>query len=184
MHVDDPVGATTVHGVCGIWGVVAVGLFAENVSLGTTNDRTGLFLGGGWYLLGVQSLAALCLTVWGLVTTFIILFIINKITPLRMDEHEELLGADYAEHNIKMESCQCCCSSPMQKEPNGTIDQSMNVRQRNVTNNIFDEIGSKREKEFQRKGFDNQGYEGKFSMRGTDTEESQIERNRSNDEAV
>lgn len=183
--MDDPVGATTVHGVCGIWGVIAVGLFAENVSLGTTNDRTGLFIGGGWYLLGVQSLAALCLSVWGAITTFIILFLIDKITPLRMDEHEELLGADYAEHNIRMEGCQCCCSSTMsRKDTNGALEHGTNLRQRNVSNNIFDEIGSKREKEFKKDGFDNQGYEGKFTMRETDVKDSQLERNQQNDEAV
>lgn len=63
--VDDPVGATAVHGLGGIWGVVAIGLFADDPKpLETTGGRKGLFKGGGWYLLGIQSFAALCLTVW------------------------------------------------------------------------------------------------------------------------
>lgn len=169
--MDDPVGATTVHGVCGIWGVIAVGLFAENVSLGTTNDRMGLFIGGGWYLLGVQSLAALCLAVWGALSTFILLFLIDKITPLRMDEHEEMLGADYAEHNLKIETCHCNCTNTTS---NGSLDT--NLRQRNVSSNIFDEIASKREKEFNKKeGFDNQAYEGKFTIRETENDHQRNE---------
>lgn len=65
MGVDDPVGASAVHGVGGMWGVIAVGLFADNPKpLETTNGRTGLFKGGGWYLLGIQCLSALCLLCW------------------------------------------------------------------------------------------------------------------------
>lgn len=63
--VDDPVGASAVHGIGGVWGVIAVGFFADNpIPLETTNGRTGLFKGGGWYLLGIQSLTALCLAAW------------------------------------------------------------------------------------------------------------------------
>lgn len=102
MAVDDPVGASSVHGVCGIWGVIAVGLFADNpIPLGTTNGRSGLFKGGGWYLLGVQSLAALCLACWGVCSTVLLLWFINKIIPIRMDPNEELLGADLMEHRIR-----------------------------------------------------------------------------------
>lgn len=82
--------------------MLAVGLFSDNpIALGTTNGRSGLFKGGGWYLLGVQSLSAVCLTVWGLFTTFLILWIINKIIPIRMSAKYQMLGADYIEHNIK-----------------------------------------------------------------------------------
>ncbi|XP_017035778.1 putative ammonium transporter 2 [Drosophila kikkawai] len=102
MGVDDPVGASAVHGVCGIWGVIAVGLFADNpIPLDTTNGRSGLFKGGGWYLLGIQTLSALCLVCWGICSTFLLLFVINKIIPIRMDPHEELLGADLTEHRIR-----------------------------------------------------------------------------------
>lgn len=83
-------------------GVLAVGLFADNpIPLDTTNGRSGLFKGGGWYLLGVQSLSALCLACWGISITFGLLWIINKIVPIRMDPNEELLGADLMEHRIR-----------------------------------------------------------------------------------
>lgn len=105
LKIDDPVGASSVHGICGIWGVIAVGLFADNpVPLGTTNERSGLFKGGGWYLLGIQSLSALCLLVWGISSTFFLLWSINKFVPIRMDENEELLGADLMEHRIRHSS--------------------------------------------------------------------------------
>jgi ammonia channel protein AmtB len=105
MGVDDPVGASAVHGLGGIWGVIAVGLFADNPKpLTITNDRMGLFKGGGWYLFGIQCLAALCLLSWGVLTTFILLWGINKIVPIRMDPNEELLGADLTEHKISHHS--------------------------------------------------------------------------------
>lgn len=100
--IDDPVGASAVHGVSGIWGVIAVGLFADNpVPLETTNGRSGLFKGGGWYLLGIQCLSAFLLTLWGTVSTFVLLWCIDKIIPIRMDPNEELLGADLMEHRIR-----------------------------------------------------------------------------------
>lgn len=102
IGIDDPVGASSVHGLCGIWGVLAVGLFAENpYPLDTTRGRSGLFHGGGWYLLGVQFLACVCLASWSIVTTFILLWIVDMIIPIRMEEHEELLGADLVEHHIR-----------------------------------------------------------------------------------
>ncbi|CRL04219.1 CLUMA_CG017324, isoform A [Clunio marinus] len=101
MGVDDPVGASSVHGIGGIWGVIAVGLFADDPKpLKTTSGRTGLFKGGGWELFGIQCLAALCLLTWGVLSTFILLWVINKIVPIRMDPNEELLGADLMEHRI------------------------------------------------------------------------------------
>lgn len=82
--------------------MIAVGLFADNpVPLDTTNGRKGLFKGGGWYLLGIQSLSALCLTCWGICSTFALLWLINKLIPIRMDPNEELLGADLMEHRIR-----------------------------------------------------------------------------------
>ncbi|CRK86663.1 CLUMA_CG000499, isoform A [Clunio marinus] len=123
LRIDDPVGAIAVHGVSGIWGVLAVGLFADDTHLGSTSGRLGVLKGGGWYLLGVQSLAVICIVFWATSSTFLLLWIVNKITPLRMDPKDELLGADYTEHNIM--------SSPVAKETttnssssNGRNDES------------------------------------------------------------
>lgn len=102
IGVDDPVGAIAVHMIGGIWGVLAVGLFADNpVPLGTTSGRKGLFRGGGWYLLGVQALEVVSLLIWGLLTTFFVLWLINLIVPIRASQNEELLGFDLMEHKIR-----------------------------------------------------------------------------------
>lgn len=153
--MDDPVGATAVHGIGGIWGVVAVGLFAEAVPLGTTNEHSGVFIGGGWYLFGVQLLAAVSLTIWGLASTFILLFLVSKISPLRMDEHEELLGADFSEHNMEPITCGCHDNKEVSKRESAP----------KTISNIFDEIAKKRERGVQRQGEDNFGYEGRFTLR-------------------
>lgn len=57
--------------------------------------------GGGWYLFGVQSLSVVCIVFWGVSSTFLLLWLVNKITPLRMEPKDEMLGADYTEHNIQ-----------------------------------------------------------------------------------
>lgn len=83
-------------------GVIAVGLFADNpIPLTTTNGRRGLFKGGGWSLLGIQCTSALCLVCWGTGSTFLLLYIINRIVPIRMDPTDELMGADVMEHFIR-----------------------------------------------------------------------------------
>lgn len=52
-------------------------------------------------MFGVQSLTVVCIVFWGVSSTFLLLWLVNKITPLRMDPKDEILGADYAEHGIK-----------------------------------------------------------------------------------
>ncbi|KAJ8971029.1 hypothetical protein NQ317_013962 [Molorchus minor] len=85
-----------------VLGVIAVGIFAENpFPLDTTSGRSGLLKGGGLYLLGIQCLTVLCLLTWGIVSTIILLWLINKIIVIRMDIHVELLGADLTEHLVK-----------------------------------------------------------------------------------
>ncbi|KAI8441393.1 hypothetical protein MSG28_015008 [Choristoneura fumiferana] len=102
LRVDDPVGASSVHGACGFWGVLAVGLFADNpIPMDTTKGRSGLFKGGGWYLLGVQGLTGVCLMAWGSLVTMALLWLIDQVLPIRMDPYDELLGADLTEHRIR-----------------------------------------------------------------------------------
>ncbi|XP_054711135.1 putative ammonium transporter 3 [Uloborus diversus] len=104
LHVDDPVGAIAVHGAGSLWGMIAVGFFVEKDTLMKfSNNLMGLFRGGGWRLLGVQLLAIIVVAGWSMVTTFLLLYTINKFIPIRMTPEEEKAGADLVEHNILYE---------------------------------------------------------------------------------
>jgi Amt family ammonium transporter len=94
VGIDDPVGAVSVHGVCGAWGTLAVGLFAQ-APFGTVN---GLFFGGGAGLLGIQALGVFACFVWTMVTSFVMFTAIRLILGLRVNEDEEMDGLDYGEH--------------------------------------------------------------------------------------
>ena len=89
LKVDDPVGAIAVHGVCGIWGTLAVGLFSTS---------TGFFYTGSFSQLGVQALGVLAVMLWIVVTMTIAVFILNKISRIRISEKAELAGLDFIEH--------------------------------------------------------------------------------------
>lgn len=95
LHIDDPVGAISVHGVCGIWGTLAVGLFANGV-----NDPgvVGLFYGGGVSQLGVQLIGVIAVLVWTLGTSFVLFATLKAAGNLRVDATEELTGLDLSEH--------------------------------------------------------------------------------------
>ncbi|CAG0891667.1 unnamed protein product, partial [Cyprideis torosa] len=100
LKVDDPVGAIAVHGAAGMWGTLAVGVFIE-----TPDKGKGLIHGGTFYLLGVQCLGIVSITLWSAVTTFLMLFLIGKVRPIRMSPWREILGADLAEHGIRHFKC-------------------------------------------------------------------------------
>lgn len=101
LKIDDPVGAFVVHGIGGVWGMIAVGLFVDIDTIeDVTRGRAGLFHGGGFYLLGVQLLAIVAIFAWSGITSFITLWIIRRAIGLRMSEHDEKLGADFIEHGI------------------------------------------------------------------------------------
>ncbi|XP_013774170.1 putative ammonium transporter 3 [Limulus polyphemus] len=104
LNIDDPVGAIAVHGSSAIWGMLAVGIIVEKDSLlSLSKGNAGLFRGGGWYLLGIQTLAAIIIIIWSFACTFLLLFTINKLIPIRMSLEDELAGADFVEHNIRYE---------------------------------------------------------------------------------
>lgn len=96
LKVDDPVGAISVHGVCGAWGVLAVGLFAREDSEGFW--KQGLFYGGGTDQLVSQIIGMLAIFVWVSVTAFILFAVIKAVVGLRASEEEELAGLDIGEH--------------------------------------------------------------------------------------
>jgi Amt family ammonium transporter len=103
LNVDDPVGAVAVHGVCGIWGVLAVGLFAAPIATkggDVISEATGLFYGGGFGLLGVQALGVIAIFAWTAITISIVFFCVNKFHGLRVSAEDELIGLDYSEHGL------------------------------------------------------------------------------------
>ena len=91
VKIDDPVGAISVHGACGCFGTLAIGLF---------NTETGLFYGGGLAALGVQALGLVSVAAWVLVTMLIIFKVIDKVIGLRVSEQVEIDGLDFAEHGL------------------------------------------------------------------------------------
>ncbi len=99
LRVDDPVGAVAVHCCNGIWGGIAVGLFATTSAPG--NDTlTGLFYGGGFHLLGVQLLGIAAVIGWTAVTITVFFLIIKATIGLRVKPEEELMGLDVTEHGL------------------------------------------------------------------------------------
>ena len=99
LRVDDPVGAVAVHCLNGIWGTIAVGLFATTSAPG--NDSfTGLFYGGGLKLLGLQLTGFASVAAWTVVTITITFLVIRKTVGLRVSEEEEIMGLDSCEHGL------------------------------------------------------------------------------------
>ena len=113
LRIDDPVGAVAVHCLNGIWGTIAVGLFAtdsapafaraigDGVTFGANQIAgKGLFYGGGFKQLGLQFLGLFCTAVWTAVTITISFLVIKKIFGLRVSEEEEIMGLDSCEHGL------------------------------------------------------------------------------------
>ena len=99
LRVDDPVGAVAVHFCNGVWGTLAVGLFATTSAPG--NDTlTGLFYGGGFQLLGLQILGVVSVCAWTAVTITLTFLIIKATVGLRVSEEEEIVGLDACEHGL------------------------------------------------------------------------------------
>ncbi|MCR5594459.1 MAG: ammonium transporter [Lachnospiraceae bacterium] len=101
-HIDDPVGAVAVHMFNGIWGTLAVGLFATETAPGfaIAGIEEGLFYGGGISQL-IKQLGGMAVTiVWTVVTIFIAFMIIKKTVGLRVSEEEEITGLDATEHGL------------------------------------------------------------------------------------
>lgn len=99
LKVDDPVGAVSVHGVNGLWGVIAVGLFASEPE--ALDGMTGLFAGGGLQLLGVQALGAISLVAWAAAMGAILFSILKAAKLLRADPKDEVVGLDITEHGLQ-----------------------------------------------------------------------------------
>jgi len=92
LKVDDPVGAVSVHGVCGVWGTLSAGLF---------NMQSGLFYGGGLKQLGVQTVGAVAAFAWAFGLGLALFYAIHKTIGLRVSHEEEMKGLDIGEHGME-----------------------------------------------------------------------------------
>lgn len=101
IKIDDPVGAVSVHLVNGVWGTLAVGLFATPSLAEAAGIKSGLLLGGGLSQFGSQIVGVLAYGVWTVVLTTLTWFILKALFGLRVSSEEELLGLDIGEHGME-----------------------------------------------------------------------------------
>jgi Amt family ammonium transporter len=100
LRVDDPVGAVAVHALNGVWGTVAIGLFAS-ANAGIMTDMgavNGLFYGGGFSQLGIQLLGTLVISAWSFGTMVATFYLMKVTIGIRVSVKEELEGLDISEH--------------------------------------------------------------------------------------
>jgi Amt family ammonium transporter len=103
VHVDDPVGAISVHGVCGLWGVLSVGIFADGTYGTGWNGVSGAVRGilyGDAGQLAAQAIGIVTLLVWGFGLSWLFFTLQSKLMPLRVDPEVELAGLDMAETGV------------------------------------------------------------------------------------
>jgi Amt family ammonium transporter len=98
LQIDDPVGAFPVHGICGVWGTLSVGIFGRQ-ALGLVND--GLVYSGNPMQLGIQLVGSVCAVVFVLVGMGIVFKLIDLTVGLRVSREEELRGLDIGEHGME-----------------------------------------------------------------------------------
>ena len=89
LKIDDPVGAVSVHGVCGFLGTILTGMFAVD---------GGLFYGGGWKFLGIETFGVLCVIVWSFGLGFLLFWSLKKLFGIRVSPRVEEEGLDIYEH--------------------------------------------------------------------------------------
>jgi Amt family ammonium transporter len=107
LRIDDPIGAVPVHGVCGIWGTLSLGLFASGQfgatgPLGADNSAplTGLFYGGGFKVLEAQIIGSACVTLATFSVAMVLMLAVNALGLLRLPADMEAYGMDLHEHGI------------------------------------------------------------------------------------
>src|SRR5215471_17192947 len=107
LRIDDPIGAVPVHGFCGIWGTLSLGLFASG-EFGATGPLSpdnsaplkGLFYGGGFSILIPQIIGSAIITVATFVSALAVMYAVNALGVLRVTKEGETYGLDLHEHGI------------------------------------------------------------------------------------
>ena len=98
IKIDDPVGAVSVHGTCGIWGTLSIGLFAKYDDAFLGREDAGLIYGGGFDQLAMQFVMVVIVIAWVGITSFVLFGALKATLGLRVSEEEEVTGLDVAEH--------------------------------------------------------------------------------------
>jgi Amt family ammonium transporter len=105
LRVDDPVGAISVHGVCGAWGTIAIGLFGQrSIDIQFWDEssaiRDGLFFGGGFEQLAIQTLGVTAVLFFVFVAMLLVFWVIRMTVGLRVSDEEQREGLDLGEHGM------------------------------------------------------------------------------------
>src|ERR1700690_890053 len=107
LRIDDPIGAVPVHGFCGIWGTLSLGLFATGqygstgpISADNSAPLKGLFYGGGLQVLKAQFIGSACITLATFAVAMVVMLLVNATGTLRLPAEHELYGMDLHEHGI------------------------------------------------------------------------------------
>ena len=105
FKIDDPVGAISVHGVCGAWGTLSIGLFGSRVVDiqfwdADTAIQNGLFYGGGVHQLGVQALGVVAVLAFTFILAMVMFLAIKATIGLRVSDEEQIEGLDLGEHDM------------------------------------------------------------------------------------
>jgi Amt family ammonium transporter len=99
MGIDDPIGAVAVHGLAGVWGTLAVGLFAmPSLAARLETGTGGLVYTGSFHQLGVQALGIGVVAAFSFTLSFTALWVMKRTVGIRVDEHVEHIGLDISEH--------------------------------------------------------------------------------------
>jgi len=101
VRIDDPVGAISVHGVVGAWGLLSIGLFSTYDDAFLGREDAGLFYGGGFDQLAVQALMLVIIVAWVGATTALLFGILKATIGLRVSAEEEIEGLDVLEHGLQ-----------------------------------------------------------------------------------
>ena len=107
LRIDDPIGAWPVHGLCGIWGTLSLGLFASGqfratgpISPDNSAPLKGLFYGGGTQVLIAQVIGSACITLATFAIAMVVMLAVNAFGMLRLPAEYGLYGMDLHEHGI------------------------------------------------------------------------------------
>lgn len=107
LRIDDPIGAVPVHGMCGVWGTLSLGLFACGqygatgpISPDNSAPLTGLFYGGGFKLLLAQAIGSACIATATFAVAMVVMLAVNAMGMLRLSPEAEAYGMDLHEHGI------------------------------------------------------------------------------------